>query len=245
MVLASAWGCASTAIGRGSSARNQIVNLLPVVSQALSRLFLGRTMTPLWVRLRFVSNSTAAKATILVPLVGYLILFNEKVVEFLNLAKGIGSHEGAEVSYRLILIYLGLCFISLGVVVYGWLCPNEVKHYGSASAFVQGDGPSLRGFVIDDIARGLENSGQRPRLQIISDALNEKIRRQVANEDDSERYRIEMLHLHFEHLNESHPIGRRVCFSAYVIGFGLLAIPSAVVFKSVIVILAQMIWAHF
>jgi hypothetical protein len=62
----------------------------------------GLFATPLWVRLRFVSNSTAAKATILVPLIGYLILFNEKVVEFLNLAKDIGSHGGAEASYRLI-----------------------------------------------------------------------------------------------------------------------------------------------
>jgi hypothetical protein len=202
-------------------------------------------MTPLWVRLRFISNSTAAKATILVPLIGYLILFNEKVVEFLNLAKDIGTHSGAEVSYRLILIYLGLCFISLGVVVYGWLCPNEVKHYGSAAAFIQGDGPSLRGFVINDIGRELENSGQRPRLQMISDALDEKIRRQNATEEDSERYRIEVLHLHFEQLKESHPIGRKVCFWSYVIGFGLLAVPSAIVFESVISILAQMIWAHF
>jgi hypothetical protein len=205
----------------------------------------GLFATPLWVRLRFVSNSTAAKATILVPLIGYLILFNEKVVEFLNLTKDIGSHGGAEASYRLILIYLGLCAISLGVVVYGWLCPNEVKHYGSASAFVQGDGPSLRGFVIDDIGRGLENSAQRPRLQIVSDALNEKIRRSAATDEHSERYRIEVLHLHFEHLNESHPTGRKVCFWSYLIGFGLMAVPSALVFKSVIIILARMIWAHF
>ena len=35
---------------------------------------------PLWVRLRFVSNSSAAKATILIPLVGYLVLFNERIV---------------------------------------------------------------------------------------------------------------------------------------------------------------------
>ena len=38
--------------------------------------------TPLWDKLRSVSNSTAAKATILVPVIGYLIIFNEKIVEF-------------------------------------------------------------------------------------------------------------------------------------------------------------------
>src|SRR3954454_24281518 len=90
----------------------------------------GWLKTPLWVRLRSVSNSTAAKATILVPIIGYLIIFNEKVVEFLNLAKSVEMYGGVEVSYRLILIYLGLCAISLGVAVYGWFCPSEVKHYG-------------------------------------------------------------------------------------------------------------------
>ena len=193
---------------------------------------------PLWVRLRFVSNSTAAKSTILVPVIGYLIIFNEKVVEFLHLARSVEAHGGAEVSYRLILIYLGLCAISLGVVVYGWFCPNEVKHHGSASAYVRGDGPSLRGFVINDIGRLLETSAQRPRLQIISDALQDKVRRQMPiTVDEFERYRIEMLHLHFEYLNESHPVARAICFWSYVVGFGLLAIPSAIVFKRVIGIL--------
>lgn len=193
--------------------------------------------SPLWVRLRFVSNSTAAKSTILVPIIGYLIIFNEKVVEFLSLVRSVEAHSGAEVSYRLILIYLGLCAISLGVVVYGWFCPNEVKHYGSASAYVQGDGPSLRGFVIDDIGRLLESSAQRPRLVIISDALQEKIRRGMPPDEDFDKYRIEVLHLHFEYLNSSHPIARAVCFWSYLIGFGLLAIPSLIVFIRVLGIL--------
>lgn len=204
----------------------------------LSALF----KTPLWERLRFISNSTAAKATILVPVIGYLIIFNEKVVEFLNLARAVEAHSGAEVSYRLILIYLGLCAISVGVVVYGWFCPNEVKHYGSASAYVQGDGPSLRGFVIDDIGKLLENSAQRRRLQIISDALQERVQRGIEVTDEHlERYRIEMLHLHFEYLNSSHRIARAICLWSYVIGFGLLAIPSIIVFKRVIGILLRMI----
>jgi hypothetical protein len=80
---------------------------------------------PLWVRLRFVSNSSAAKATILIPLVGYLVLFNEKVVDFLNLIKELNGTHDAGVSYRLILLYLGLCGIALGVMIYGWFCPNE------------------------------------------------------------------------------------------------------------------------
>jgi hypothetical protein len=107
--------------------------------------------TPPWVRLRFVSNSTAAKSTILVPLIGYLIIFNANLVSYLNLVRELGFEPHVGVSHRLILIYLGLCMISVGVLLYGWFGPNEVKPYGSAAAFVQGDGPSLRGFIMNDI----------------------------------------------------------------------------------------------
>lgn len=213
--------------------------LTPGLTQHRLRAFLTK---PLWVRLRFVSNSTAAKSTILVPLIGYLIIFNEKVIEFLNLARSVAAHSGAEVSYRLILIYLGLCAISVGVLVFGWFCPNEVKHYGSASAYVRGDGPSLRGFVINDIGELLEKSNQRARLEIISTELHDKKRSGgVITDDDYERYRIEVLHLHFDYLNSSHPVARAICFGSYVVGFGLLAIPSLIVFKNVIGILIGII----
>ena len=81
------------------------------------------------------------------------------MVEFLNLAEDQGFTVAQQASYRLILIYLGLTrYFSGGCRLRGRPRPNEVKHYGSASAFVRGDGPSLRGSVIDDIGRGLENS---------------------------------------------------------------------------------------
>jgi len=189
--------------------------------------------TPLWDRLRFVSNSTSAKATILVPIIGYLIIFNEKVVEFLSLARGIEPHGGPEVSLRLILIYLGLCAVSVGVMVYGWLCPNEVKHYGSASTYVQGDGPSLRGFVINGIATALETAEQGEKLQDLSNELRVKSVQSLVTDEDYERYRIEILHLHFDYLNKIYPAGRAICFWSYVLGFGLLGIPSALVFKRI------------
>jgi hypothetical protein len=40
-----------------------------------------------WSDLRGISNSYAAKSTILIPLVGYWIIFNENVAKWLNLAR--------------------------------------------------------------------------------------------------------------------------------------------------------------
>jgi hypothetical protein len=194
---------------------------------------------PHWVRLRFVSNSTAAKATILVPIIGYLIIFNEKVLGFLNLARELGGVGDAQISYRLILIYFGLCAISLGAMIYGWYCPNEVKHYGSAAAYVNGDGPSLRGFVIDEIGSELESSAQRQKLEAATDAQRAVAEMRVLTDADHQKYRTEILHLYFAHLDTSHPLARAICFRSYVLGFVLLAIPSSIVFVRIILLLCK------
>jgi hypothetical protein len=202
--------------------------------------------TPPWVRLRFVSNSTAAKSTILVPLIGYLIIFNANVVSYLNLAREFGIQQNVGLSHRLILIYLGLCAISVGVLIYGWFCPNEVKHYGSAAAFVQGDGPSLRGFVMNDIQLLIaKTKPYKTKIEELSYDLSLKSDRDGLDDGDRERYRIENLHLYFDYLNLRHPGFRSAAFWAYVIGFGLLAIPSLEVFGKVMWLLMKLIRGLF
>jgi predicted membrane channel-forming protein YqfA (hemolysin III family) len=195
---------------------------------------------PLWVRLRFVSNSSAAKATILIPLIGYLVLFNQTIVNFLNLIKELNGSHDVGVSYRLILLYLGLCAIALGVLIYGWFCPNEVKHYGSAAAFVQGDGPSLRGFVMSDLQVMIaKTEPYKTKLEELSRELDAKNHEAGIDHNDRERYRIENLHLYFDFLNRSHRIARLICVASYFVGFSLLAIPSAEVFVGVTAILVK------
>jgi hypothetical protein len=76
---------------------------------------------PKWSLLRTVGNLTAVRLTILIPLVGYLIIFNANVVKYLDLAKefvGISSHHfDSGVSAKLLLIYFGLCALAPGTDV--------------------------------------------------------------------------------------------------------------------------------
>jgi hypothetical protein len=46
-----------------------------------------------WSAVSTLSNSFAARATILIPLVGYLILFNEKMADYLNLIGVLNSGD--------------------------------------------------------------------------------------------------------------------------------------------------------
>ena len=101
------------------------------------------------------------RLTILIPLVGYLIIFNANVVKYLDLAKefvGISSHHfDSGVSAKLLLIYFGLgarrrlCgFLNL--------VPTEVKHYGTSAADVGADGRNIGDFAFEPIETTLRKS---------------------------------------------------------------------------------------
>ena len=161
-------------------------------------------------------------------------------VGILSLVRELNGSHDAGVSYRLIFLYLGLCAVSLGVLIYGWFCPNEVKHYGSAAAFVQGDGPSLRGFVIQDISMRLAADPRyKGQMQDLSDEYGTAAQSRPLTIDDRERYRTEQLHVYFDYLNRTYPVARTITVVSYGVGFGLLAIPSGEVFFGVIRILMK------
>jgi hypothetical protein len=81
-----------------------------------------------WSDLRGVSNSYAAKSTILIPLIGYWVIFNESFVRWLNLAREfVGAHTIDRISPRILWLYVALCAIALGTLVFAKWCPREVK----------------------------------------------------------------------------------------------------------------------
>src|SRR4051794_29582873 len=94
-----------------------------------------------WSNLPGISNSYAAKATILVPAIGSWIVFNETLVHWLRLATQFREGTaGGEVPRRLLWLYLGLVLIGIASAVYSWRCPRVVKKYGDAEDFINGDG---------------------------------------------------------------------------------------------------------
>jgi hypothetical protein len=67
-----------------------------------------------WSRLRGIGKSSAAKLTVLLPLIGYLIIFNKNVADFLHLASEFaGADTQFGVAPKLMLVYLGICAFAL------------------------------------------------------------------------------------------------------------------------------------
>jgi hypothetical protein len=92
---------------------------------------------PYWLQVRSVSNSTAARLTILIPIVGYWIIFNEAV------ATKLIFDTNATVSWRLFATYFGLCFIAAASGIYQALCPREVKQYSSPTEYIAAVSPHM------------------------------------------------------------------------------------------------------
>ena len=195
-----------------------------------------------WTGLRTVGNSLPAKLTILIPLIGYLIIFNADVAKSLNLIRelsGFQTDHQFPVSPRLLLIYFGLCSLAVGQTLFSWGCPAKVKHYGDPAAFAGGDGPSIKDFAFEPIEAELRTSAYQKRYKMIRDryerggaAITEAQKREVNNG---------VLHLYFEYLDNSHPKMRLVAFISYAVGFLCLLIPSLGVFFRVL----DVLWSVF
>jgi hypothetical protein len=110
-----------------------------------------------WSDLRGISNSYAATSTVLIPLVGYWVIFNESVVRWLNLAREfVGAPAADHISSRVLWLYVALCAIALGTLIYAKWCPLEVKKYGDYRDYVNGDGPAMSISTMEDIGKQVE-----------------------------------------------------------------------------------------
>jgi len=195
---------------------------------------------PDWTWLREVGNSTPVKLTVLIPLVGYLIIFNEALNDYWNLAKEyVGAPTGA-LSIKLPLIYVGLCVLAVGSVVYSLRCPDIVKRYPSSAAFVGGDGPSIGEYASGIIEEEIRQSSHLDELGRIRKRFESRLpMRDIDEEFAEQRRRINnaVLHLYFDVLDTSRPLARLFVSAAFLVGFSLLLIPSLQVFSRVVAIL--------
>lgn len=92
-----------------------------------------------WVKLRFIGNSRLAQLSIGVPVLGYFILFNSAIVEYLKLHSDFCKGTACGVSWRLYFFYFGGCFFALGAGIYGLCCPSVIKVHKSGSDYFESE----------------------------------------------------------------------------------------------------------
>jgi hypothetical protein len=190
-----------------------------------------------WSTLNAISRSRSARMTVLIPLIGYLIIFNDKVGEYLRLNQVLQPLEQASntLSPRLMVIYIGLCAIAVGVALYKAFCPGEVSYYTTASAYVRGDGPGIKDLVYEEIEDELKSSILQKRYIKLRDRHEQSF--EPITEQQKEEVNNGVLHLYFRLRNCSWPGIRHLVAVLYAVGFVCLLFPSLGVFWKVLHVL--------
>lgn len=199
-----------------------------------------------WSKLRGVGNSPIVRITVLIPVVGYLIIFNKNVADFLHLASqfvGVDD-EHFGVAPKLMLVYVGLCATALGVVVFSAFCPADVKYYGTPNAYVLGDGQALKDFELEKIETLLKRSKAYSAEVMRMRNRYERLGGPPITDDQKRTIDNGLLHLYFRYQNNSRFLWRWLAGLAYAIGFVCLLIPSAGVFWRVIKIIVDVAEAN-
>lgn len=184
---------------------------------------------PTWYDLHIVGNSAFAKATITMPLVGYLILFNTNVVAYFDFSNSYMWHIGLSFPHKIFLVYFGLTSISIGSIVFHFSCPRTIKWSPSILDYVQKESDNInstmRDFLLNEINSGYANFEKETGIQ--NSEFQQKLI-EIANEGNLEDYqcRATVTRLYWASENIRLRKTRILSTLAYAIGFVLLAIPS-------------------
>ena len=138
-----------------------------------------------WDRLRKLGNSSFSKLTLLLPIVGYLILFNDEIISNLELSAEYvgqsilvtfladGSLSDEMLGYlsnsmRLYCLYFGLLAIALATLLYQFYCPEIIKDFSSPGEYVRSEGAIVSDNAFGEMLRGrVQTHASYPLQEII------------------------------------------------------------------------------
>lgn len=168
---------------------------------------------PTWADLRTIGNSAAVRASIVVPVIGYLLVLNATVADYMKM-HGIEAPVWTSLNLwdhlwgiKLYLVYFGLMFLGVGSAIYQWKCPYFIKKYGDWADYVAGVAPHTHVSNIDYLSKitgihvfDLNTSDQQsiPRL----------------------------LQAHYSIMSNDLLLWRIAATILFSVGFGLLIVPS-------------------
>ncbi|WP_283711252.1 hypothetical protein [Pseudoalteromonas prydzensis] len=204
--------------------------------------------TPAWENIRTIGRSKIMTLTIFIPVIGYMIIFNEQLIHLFELSENLFSSikvtnstdedvVSEDSKTRLFYFYFGFTFLGLGSLLFQIFCPNLIKEHGSDREFIKEE---LSLMTIK-------------RVNLILDFLNNKVPEKsdelvqlqndisfstsgISNDDMDKRYKsatINLMLMQWQYENWSSKNARRFINFFYGIGFLVLAIPSIEMFYKV------------
>ncbi len=182
-----------------------------------------------WGNLRALGNSNLVRSSVLMPIFGYILIWNDKIHEYLVVKYDADSWWHANPTWRIWFIFYGSLFVAIASVIYSWRCPVQVKRY--ASAFEMADAEKAHHWYLGQykqvhktVTALFEN---RPGwVRKIYPLRDLKISIEPHGQEEAFPW-LSILLTHWWNLENIGQRGIRVTtFLMFYLGFGLLLIPS-------------------
>jgi hypothetical protein len=97
-----------------------------------------------WSKLRELGQSNLVRASVLMPVFGYLLLLNERVHDYLIIQDdGNWPFNLLPSMWRVWMLFYGSFILAMGSILFAWCCPVEIKRYVSAFSLADTERPHL------------------------------------------------------------------------------------------------------
>ena len=220
-------------------------NFLPVNWALCSMEAMLKIRVPAWEGLRKIGQSKLISLTIFIPVIGYMIIFNEQLILLFELSKDlfsnistieIGEGISQDNKTRLFYFYFGFTFLGVGSLLYQLFCPSIIKEHGSDREFIREEVDLMTGkrtwLVLEflknnavDKERDFQDIDRLLETQGTGSTQSQKENLNAAKTD------IMLMQWQFENWSNN----KTRCFIAlfYSLGFGILIVPSLEMFYKV------------
>ena len=182
-----------------------------------------------------LGQSNAVKLTMIIPFVGYIILFNGHVVSLINSVFMMENVTNEEVTYisNLYFIYFGLTALGIATLIFQLLCPPLIKEYTSVRTYVESNIDFITEHRLVSLCNHIDN------INTEKHAVVEKARLSIAQEPTLRKEGLRDVSIdvlqHFWNLSAWNRGGLRFFIVLlYIVGFILLTIPSIKMLTKVI-----------
>lgn len=207
---------------------------------------------PPWENIRKIGQSKLLSLTIFIPILGYMILFNEHVVHIFELSKDLfydfatstkrisdqQNHVSEGNRTRLFYFYFGFTFLGLGSLLYQIFCPSLIKDYGSDRIFIREEVSLMTEKRFRLVLSFLDQNGETSPIEIDDLLERHEASKKTSTLDVKQKEEAaaatDLMLMQWQSENWSLPIIRMAVFILYSLGFLVLAIPSIKIFLKVL-----------
>ena len=203
--------------------------------------------------------------TIVIPVIGYFILFNSEIMsrfEFSNqvveLSRGYYGLSD-ETLFKLFCIYFGFSFLAFGSILFIWLCPRPIKSNNTSASFIDERINNITDRAIRRMISELKLDDLRSEQIEANLSTLAALQRELHDPIGGKEYLVQqidsMKEFRRQHsadlLNDYYVINshrmfllRTIIAVLFLIGFVLLAIPAGLMFWQVATRLLELVSRH-